>query len=264
MDQKMTDVWHKLSKIDVNEHKKEKTYQRGNHTVRLSYLSWAWAWGALKKEFPSATYEVHADKVYPDNTVEVRISVTVDGLTHMMWLPVMDNRNNSIVGPTSKDISDSRMRCLAKAVAMHGLGHYIYAGEDIPDMDDEKVQSNKIQEPEPEPEKTSDDDSHHSEGDINEGGFKVGPRDQKIGTMINTFAWKPEDRKPRSFYYWDDWATVCCAWIDAAQHLSEKKLTEFVKANSAVIKLAEKQSSTSYESVRDKVKAKREELKEKS
>jgi len=49
-----------------------------------------------------------------------------------MWLPVMDNRNNSIQNPTSRAISDQKMRCLVKAIAMHGLGHYIYAGEDLP------------------------------------------------------------------------------------------------------------------------------------
>jgi DNA polymerase III alpha subunit len=50
-----------------------------------------------------------------------------------MWLPVMDNRNKSIVNPTSREISDARMRCLVKAIALHGLGLYIYAGEDLPE-----------------------------------------------------------------------------------------------------------------------------------
>jgi hypothetical protein len=65
-------------------------------------------------------------------TVEVSVSVSVKGITHTMWLPVMDNRNKSIVNPTSRDISDARMRCLVKCIAMFGLGIYLYAGEDLP------------------------------------------------------------------------------------------------------------------------------------
>ena len=49
-----------------------------------------------------------------------------------MWLPVMDNRNNSIANPSSRQVSDTKMRCLVKCFALYGLGHYIYAGEDIP------------------------------------------------------------------------------------------------------------------------------------
>ena len=59
----------------------------------------------------------------------------------MMWLPVMDYKNDAKKNPTSKDISDSRMRCLAKAIAMHGLGHYVYAGEDVPEGNAETPQN---------------------------------------------------------------------------------------------------------------------------
>ena len=88
-------VWKTLSSINVNDKKQEK--------MGLSYLSWAWAWGEVKSKYPNASYEVHDDIIYPDSTVEVRVTVTVEDQDHMMWLPVMDNRNNAISGPTWPD-----------------------------------------------------------------------------------------------------------------------------------------------------------------
>lgn len=121
-------VWETLSKIDVS----DKIEKKGN----LSYLSWAWAWGKLKEHYPESHYTFRDTVFLPDGTVEVWVDMTVvDGeksQTHEMWLPVMDNRNNAIPNPDARKISDTRMRCLVKAIAMFGLGHYIYAGEDIP------------------------------------------------------------------------------------------------------------------------------------
>lgn len=121
-------VWSTLSTIDVGQHIEKK----GN----LSYLSWAWAWSTLMSHYPASTYIVQADEHLPDGSVMTNVAVTVsDGenaVSRDMWLPVMDNRNNAIIGPTSRQISDTRMRCLVKAIAMHGLGFYIYAGEDLP------------------------------------------------------------------------------------------------------------------------------------
>ena len=134
-------VWETLSTVNVNDHKEEKN--------GLSYLSWAWAWGFVKNKYPSADYKIHDNITYPDNTVEVRVSVEIEDQTHMMWLPVMDYRNKAIVGPTSKDISDSRMRCLVKAISMHGLGHYIYAGEDLPQSGGAAPQSAEAPKPKP-------------------------------------------------------------------------------------------------------------------
>ncbi len=121
-------VWKTLSAIDCSKHVEKK----GN----LSYLSWAWAWQTLMEHYPDSSYEYYPIEAYgdcPENaTAEVSVSVTVKGVTHMMWLPVMDHRNKAIVFPTSRDISDARMRCLVKCIAMHGLGIYLYAGEDLP------------------------------------------------------------------------------------------------------------------------------------
>jgi hypothetical protein len=118
-------VWATLSAIDCSDHVEQKG--------KLTYLSWAWAWQKLMENYPGSTYE-YAEPSYLENgTVEVSVSVRVQSVTHSMWLPVMDNRNKSIVNPTTRDISDARMRCLVKAIAMHGLGIYIYAGEDLPE-----------------------------------------------------------------------------------------------------------------------------------
>jgi hypothetical protein len=132
---KKTSVWETLSKINVSE-RVEKKYFKNKKTGReygLSYLSWAWAWAEVKKRYPTASYEIHDDIFFPDNTVETRVSVTIEDQTHMMWLPVMDFKNDAKVNPTSREVSDTRMRCLTKAIAMHGMGHYIYAGEELPE-----------------------------------------------------------------------------------------------------------------------------------
>ena len=131
---KVKSVWEVLSKHPVTEKIEKKWYKdKSGKPYSLSYLSWAWAWGEVKKFYPEAIYTIHEDIIYPNNTVEVRVSVTIEGQEHMMWLPVMDFKNNSKASPTSREISDARMRCLVKAIAMHGLGHYIYAGEDLPE-----------------------------------------------------------------------------------------------------------------------------------
>tara|TARA_B100001059_G_C17704095_1_gene511726 strand:- start:48 stop:689 length:642 start_codon:yes stop_codon:yes gene_type:complete len=146
MANKKTSVWETLSKINVSE-RVEKKYFKNKKTGReygLSYLSWAWAWAEVKKRYPTASYEIHDDIFFPDNTVETRVSVTIEDQTHMMWLPVMDFKNDAKVNPTSREVSDTRMRCLTKAIAMHGMGHYIYAGEELPEgqLTEEEAKTN--------------------------------------------------------------------------------------------------------------------------
>lgn len=109
----------------------------------LSYLSWAWAWGELKKRFPDATYTIYENAqgwfYHTDGkSCWVKTGVTVNGIEHIEYLPVMDFRNNSIPAEkvTSYDVNKAIQRSLTKAVARHGLGLYIYAGEDLPE--DEK------------------------------------------------------------------------------------------------------------------------------
>lgn len=122
------DIWETLSKIDVNKH----TEKKGKFT----YLAWTWGWATLMEHYPQATYEFRENITYSDGSVEVWVDISIDEHTRSMWLPVMNHQNNSIQNPSSRDVSDTRMRCLVKGLAMFGLGHYIYAGESLPKGED--------------------------------------------------------------------------------------------------------------------------------
>lgn len=109
----------------------------------LSYLSWAWAWGELKKRHPDANYKVYENEngwnYFTDGkTCWVKTGVTVNGVEHIEYLPVMDFKNKSIPlnAITSFEVNKTIQRSLTKAVARHGLGLYIYAGEDLPETGD--------------------------------------------------------------------------------------------------------------------------------
>ena len=117
-------IWAVLSAIDCSKHVEKKG--------QFSYLAWTWAWAMVKERYPEADYVLEDDMVYPDGTMEVRVSVDIGGLHHTMWLPVLDFKNRAIQHPNAFDINTSRMRCLVKCLAMFGLGHYIYAGESMP------------------------------------------------------------------------------------------------------------------------------------
>ena len=109
----------------------------------LTYLSWAWAWGEVKKLHPDATYTVYENRDglnyhHDGKTCWVKTGVIVNGIEHIEYLPVMDHRNKSIAlnAVTSFDVNKTIQRSLTKACARHGLGLYIYAGEDLPESDD--------------------------------------------------------------------------------------------------------------------------------
>lgn len=125
-------VFDTLNRINVNEH----TEKKGN----LTYLSWAWAWAEVKKAYPGAFYTIYENRdglnYHNDGkTAWVKTGVTVEGLEHIEYLPVMDFKNNSIPLEriTSTDVNKAIQRSLTKACARHGLGLYIYAGEDLPE-----------------------------------------------------------------------------------------------------------------------------------
>ena len=130
----MARVWADLSAINVNEHVQKKG--------QLSYLSWTWAWSTLMSKYPESYY-VFNDCNQEDGSVMVECVLTIhegeEVATRTMWLPVMDHRNKAIMNPNARDISDARMRCLVKCMAMFGLGFYIYAGEDIPTAEKEEL-----------------------------------------------------------------------------------------------------------------------------
>jgi hypothetical protein len=132
-------IWKTLSAIDCNKH----TEKKGQFT----YLSWTWAWAMVKDLYPYSNYELLDDTIYLDGTMEVRVKVSIsiqvavngtnhqlvfNTLSHTMWLPVLDFKNKAITNPNAMDINSARMRCLVKCLAMFGLGHYIYAGESMP------------------------------------------------------------------------------------------------------------------------------------
>jgi hypothetical protein len=144
-------VFETLSAINVN----DKVEKKSN----LTYLSWAWAWGEVKKAYPDAVYNVVFDPntnkpYFYDETLGymVMTSVTIQDQTLEMWLPVMDGANQAmksqpyeystrygvktVDAATMFDINKTLMRCLTKNLAMFGLGHYIYAGEDLPETND--------------------------------------------------------------------------------------------------------------------------------
>lgn len=131
----MSNYFTELNGINVN----DKTDNKGG----LTYLSWAWAWGELKKKHPDAVYTVYEnDKGWNYHTdgryAWVKTGVTVEGIEHIEYLPVMDYKNKSIPADriTAFDVNKTIQRSLTKAIARHGLGLYIYAGEDLPDEND--------------------------------------------------------------------------------------------------------------------------------
>ena len=119
-------TYAELRKINVNDF----TEKKG----QLTYLSWTWAVDQLLMQDPQAVWEFPEPKVYND-TMMVFCNVTALGKTMRMQLPVMDNRNNAITNPDARKISDATMRCLAKCIACFGIGLYIFAGEDLPQID---------------------------------------------------------------------------------------------------------------------------------
>lgn len=125
-------VFEVLNAIDCNDHVEKKN--------DLSYLSWAWAWQIVKKNYPDAFYTIYENAsglfYHTDGkTCWVKTGVTINGLEHIEYLPVMDFKNKSIPlnAVTSFDVNKAIQRSLTKAVARHGLGLYIYAGEDLPE-----------------------------------------------------------------------------------------------------------------------------------
>lgn len=172
-------LFKELYHIDVNKNTEK--------VDNLTYLSWAWAWAEVKKADPDATYEIIEFPMMskdfqpiPGVTVPflktpegyfVKVSVTIKGLTLTETLPVMNNKNVPLGTqaptwvrpqgggkakqeyvqmpmPTTFDINKSHKRCLAKAIALHGLGLYIYAGEDVPEVDQEALKKQQEQEEE--------------------------------------------------------------------------------------------------------------------
>lgn len=133
----MENYFTKLNSIDVNDKVEKKN--------GLKYLAWAYAWGEIKKIHPDAVYTVYENSdgwnYFTDGkTCWVKTGVTINNIEHIEYLPVMDFKNKSIPADnvTSFDVNKAIQRSLTKACARHGLGLYIYAGEDLPDGEDKE------------------------------------------------------------------------------------------------------------------------------
>lgn len=128
-------VWQTLSRINVTDKIEAKN--------GFSYLSWAWAWGAVKDAYPSASYEKH---IFDVNGMKVPymktsqggyvvVTVRAGGEEATEVFPILNHANKPIQDPNPFDVNTALQRCMTKAIAMLGLGHYIYAGEDLPPDD---------------------------------------------------------------------------------------------------------------------------------
>jgi hypothetical protein len=126
-------IYSDLRTINVNEH----TEKKG----QLTYLSWAWAVHYLLEDDPSANWEYGEPKMFGE-TMMVFCSVTAFGKTMTAQLPVLDYQNKAIKNPDAMAVNTAMQRCLAKAIALHGIGLYIYSGEDLPlvDVDDDAIE----------------------------------------------------------------------------------------------------------------------------
>jgi len=154
MSEKTKSVFETLSAINVNDKVEKKS--------GLTYLSWAWAWAEVKKAYPDASYLVLREPstflpYFHDASLGymVMTQVTIQGQTLEMWLPVMDGANKamkheaytystrygdkSVEQASMFDINKTLMRCLVKNLAMFGLGHYIFAGEDLPESESDTI-----------------------------------------------------------------------------------------------------------------------------
>ena len=136
-------VFETLSTINVNDKVEKKN--------GLTYLSWAWAWAEVKKHYPNSTYTIYENSEglnfhHDGKTAWVKTGVTIEDIEHIEYLPVLDFRNASITLDklTSFNVNSSIQRSLTKAIARHGLGLYIYAGEDIPSADEKPVKQVKF------------------------------------------------------------------------------------------------------------------------
>ena len=136
MTTKNENTFEKLNKVDVSKFTKKKG--------KYNYLSWCFAVQELLRVCPTATWEVHTfqgvdgtKQPYMKNGTGayVQVTVNVDGILRTQIHPVLNNKNATIMEPNSFEINTSIQRCLAKAIALHGLGLYIFAGEDLPESD---------------------------------------------------------------------------------------------------------------------------------
>lgn len=154
-----------LNVLNINGHTEKKRVEG----KELTYLSWPWAWAEVKKRYPDAHYTIWRNEKGlpytedPETGYMVFTTVTIEGVSHEMWLPVMNGANRamkkvpykyttkygekSVEAATMMDINKTIMRCLVKNLAMFGLGLYIYAGEDLPEGETQDESQRAVEQP---------------------------------------------------------------------------------------------------------------------
>ena len=234
------EVWETLSKVDCSDHIEKK--------MNLSYLSWAWAWAEVKKQYPDASYEVlrdpQTDKPWffdPALGYMTMTNVTIEGETLEMWLPVMDYKNKAIAHPDSRAISDTRMRCLTKCLAMFGLGHYIYAGEDLPPDSDPPSETK----PEKKPAKKKEPAQKVTPIKQEEVAEQAQPAENHIGSKEEA----------------DNVLAFMMSTADTFATGTEQDLIDFWKQNKQVIDLLDQNYNEHYEQLKGHFTALRQQLK---
>ena len=178
----MGNYFEELNAVNVN----DKTEQKNG----LTYLAWAYAWGEIKKRYPEANYVIYENaqgwNYHTDGrTCWVKTGVSIEGIEHIEDLPVMNNRNQSIPleNVTSCDVNKAIQRSLTKACARHGLGLYIYAGEDLPENEKEEEENIPIP-----AQKTAEERSVASDVRIAESGRKLTVKQHQLASKC------PNDR----------------------------------------------------------------------
>ena len=140
-----------------------------NKKGNLDYVSWPHALHVAVSHFPELVFNCDKEATYADGSMMVYASVSIGEHTREMWLPVMDYKNKSIINPSSREVSDNKMRCLVKCIALFGLGLNVYAGEDLLYLDEEtpkKKAPAKEKAPSKEAEKTAEDPAQPIQEDV--------------------------------------------------------------------------------------------------
>tara|TARA_R110001606_G_scaffold120698_1_gene252518 strand:+ start:4697 stop:5431 length:735 start_codon:yes stop_codon:yes gene_type:complete len=119
------DIWETLYPVKCGESAKQKN--------GLTYLPWNEAWRLLMNHYPTAHYEFGEIEIHSDGSQTIHCSVAIEGHARHMWLPVMNYKNQAIANPSARDVSDTKMRCLVKTIAMFGLGFHIFQGQVQPE-----------------------------------------------------------------------------------------------------------------------------------
>ena len=182
------EIWNTLSKINCSSVTQEK--------MGLTYLSWSHAWRIMQENYPEVDVEWHMSKppngeqtdvhYYQGGTASVSCTVSIGEVCREMWLPVMDYKMKSIVHPSSRDISDTKMRCMVKAFSMFGLANYLYSKDALPYKEDAKPVAPKKSAPKPKTVEVKKSEENYID------------ELKKVATDLHERGWTPEgDTKAR-------------------------------------------------------------------